>query len=164
MKRPDYQPFAIGAADGPDDLLTCAEIEQQLNDIRQPGSSCMNAVGSFTLFYSPSICGCDGFEPPNACDVCSDGTVDRAATAPGQNFTCGEGIDFLKHTSAAFCSAADDVDLDEIDATCCIYDRTIDDKQATNSDGSTNADAANIPCGNHLILMLLSVVVGVMAL
>mmetsp|Transcript_18159 Transcript_18159/g.44923 ORF Transcript_18159/g.44923 Transcript_18159/m.44923 type:complete len:379 (-) Transcript_18159:2467-3603(-) len=155
MKRPDYQPFAIGEVTGPDDLLTCAEIEQHMNDDRQPGSSCMNAVGSFTLFFSPSICGCEGFEPPNACDICNGGgTVNREAMAPGQNFTCGEGIDFLKHTSAAFCNSAEDVDLEEIDAACCIYNDDDDGARAANS------DAVKFAHGNHLILILLSVAAG----
>lgn len=155
MKRPDYQPFAIGAVSGPDDLLTCAEIEQNMNDGRQPGSSCMSAVGSFTLFFSPSICGCDGYEPSNACDVCKGGRVNRMAMAPGQNFTCGEGYDFLKHTSASFCDASDDVDLEEIDAACCIYDR------ATYGNRDTNSEAAShITDGNHFVLILLSAIVG----
>ncbi|CAJ1966110.1 unnamed protein product [Cylindrotheca closterium] len=141
MKRPEYQPFALGdSVMTEDDLMTCAQIEQDMNDDRQPGSSCMNAVGSFTLFFSPSICGCGGFEPPNACDICNGGTVNRAAMAPGQNFTCGEGIDFLKHTSAAFCASAEDVDLDEINAACCIYD----DADADDGDGATNNSGAEI--------------------
>ena len=66
--------------------------------------------------------------------------MNRDAMAPGQNFTCAEGIDFLKHTSAAFCDAAEEVDLEKIDKACCLYDTNSNDG---NGDQVPQGDAAS---------------------
>lgn len=55
MTKPNYQPYAFGGTDDPEDLLTCAEIEAQINEERSAGESCASAVASFTFLFSPSI-------------------------------------------------------------------------------------------------------------
>ena len=150
MKRPNQQPFHLP---GKANDQTCAELEQQMNEDRPSGASCRSVIGSFTLFFSPSICGCDGFTPLNHCEICKGGSVHRAAMVPGQNFTCVEGFDFLKHASAAFCGAATEVDLEEIDAACCLYDGSNDGDGDEAADGS----AANlVHVGYYLLLIVLS--------
>mmetsp|Transcript_18157 Transcript_18157/g.44916 ORF Transcript_18157/g.44916 Transcript_18157/m.44916 type:complete len:171 (-) Transcript_18157:38-550(-) len=55
MTKPDSQPYALGAGFELDDLVTCAEIEAQINDEREAGESCGSLIAGFTFLLSPSI-------------------------------------------------------------------------------------------------------------
>ncbi|CAJ1966111.1 unnamed protein product [Cylindrotheca closterium] len=118
MTKPDFQPYAFGGSDDPDDQKTCAQLEESLNAGRSPGESCINTISGFTFRFSPSICGCKGVTPPNPCDLCSGRSVNRDAQMPGENFTCGEGFDFIQHVSPAFCSNPE-INLYGMEGVCC---------------------------------------------
>ncbi|KAL3942722.1 MAG: hypothetical protein SGBAC_003129 [Bacillariaceae sp.] len=55
MTKPNFQPYAFGGSDDPDDLVTCAEIEVMINSERGVGESCGSAIAGFTFVFSPSI-------------------------------------------------------------------------------------------------------------
>lgn len=127
MTTPDAKPMIVQDDEGdePTAPLTCAQQQDALNAERAPGTSCLDSLSGLYLFYSPSICGCSGYSPPNSCNICSGGTVNRNVVAPGDgNFTCGDGYDLLQHSTPGGCTlfnASGGIDLAEIDKTCCTY-------------------------------------------
>mmetsp|Transcript_18153 Transcript_18153/g.44892 ORF Transcript_18153/g.44892 Transcript_18153/m.44892 type:complete len:629 (-) Transcript_18153:303-2189(-) len=121
MTKPDHQPFALGASasNDPDDLVTCAEIEAQINAERGAGESCGSVIADFTARLSPSICGCAGVEPPNACKFCDGKVVKRDVELPEEDFTCGEGYDYVKHFTSTFDCDAPNTEFEEVEKLCC---------------------------------------------
>ena len=120
MTKPDVQPFnMLGDAEDPEDLMTCAEIEKAINDERGAGESCASALSAFTVFLSPSICGCAGIEPPDACKFCEGKMVKRDEKLPEESFTCGQGYDFIKHFVSDYLCDAPNTSFDDAQKTCC---------------------------------------------
>jgi len=118
MTNPSYKPFALFNDDS-QSSQTCVELEQEYNQNRFPGASCKITLTTLTaLLYTPSACGCVGFEPPRACEVCVGRDLNRDLIAPNFGVTCGEGFDVLQHAQAAVCGMQD-LNLEALEEACC---------------------------------------------
>lgn len=125
MTTPDAKPLAIQESEDPNDHVTCAQSQDALNEQRKDSNgTCADALYGLYVMFSPSVCGCQGFSPPNACKMCDGGTVNRDVASPEGNITCGETYDLLQHVTPGGCAILNltgDFDLAAIDETCCAY-------------------------------------------
>ena len=128
MTKPNAPMMAFGGdeGEGGDDGTTCSQVQASITKAKQTvGTTCKSSLNNLHLFTSPSVCGCEGFSPPNKCQICGSGSViNRTATIPNEeDVACGSISDVLQHLTEGGCAAltgSGAMNLDNISEACCI--------------------------------------------
>jgi len=99
---------------------TCEELDAAL--AFAPNGTCQDVLGAFPISVQ-SWCGCTGYDVPEQCPFCIEGTAvaDAALTVPNAGVTCGEAQEIARHvTNETVCAGP----IAAVASFCCSEEET----------------------------------------